>query len=201
MAKEKIKKPFYKKWWVWLIVIIIIIGYGTSASDDEKDAADGDASAEHTEKTTDKAKTDHKKEKAEKKAYNIGDKVKVGKLTYTVKIEETNKLSNILGEKTTDGKFVIVEMTIQNNDKKARMADAAMFKIKTADGTEYSADAELDVYANEDGNGFFLEDINPNIAKTGKVVFELPASAKEYILEVSSGFGWSGGEYEKINMK
>ncbi|MEH7514314.1 hypothetical protein V7146_16495 [Gottfriedia acidiceleris] len=31
--KEKIKKPFYKKWWVWLIAVILIIGFANSAND------------------------------------------------------------------------------------------------------------------------------------------------------------------------
>ena len=61
------------------------------------------------------------------------------------------------------------------------MADSNMFKIKTADGTEYSADPELDMYVNEGGIGFFLEDINPNLSKTGKVVFELPTELPNII--------------------
>jgi colicin import membrane protein len=26
LAKEKVKKPFYKKWWVWVIAIVVAIG-------------------------------------------------------------------------------------------------------------------------------------------------------------------------------
>lgn len=32
--KEKVKKPFYKKWWVWLLAILIIGGL-TSEKDGE----------------------------------------------------------------------------------------------------------------------------------------------------------------------
>lgn len=32
---EKVKKPFYKKWWVWALVIVVIIGIG-SASNNSK---------------------------------------------------------------------------------------------------------------------------------------------------------------------
>lgn len=31
---EKVKKPFYKKWWFWVIAVIVIIGISTPNSDD-----------------------------------------------------------------------------------------------------------------------------------------------------------------------
>ncbi|CAG9621055.1 hypothetical protein [Sutcliffiella rhizosphaerae] len=34
MKKEKIKKPFYKKWWVWLIAVIIVIGIAIGGTED-----------------------------------------------------------------------------------------------------------------------------------------------------------------------
>ncbi|MEY9870456.1 hypothetical protein ABIE66_005962 [Peribacillus sp. B2I2] len=202
MSKEKkikVKKPFYKKWWVWVIAIIVIVNIA-SGGDEEESTTETKADTKATET---KAKPEEKKEakKEAPKQHQVGDVVKVGKLEYTVKgVEETQKISNVLGDKTTSGKFVIVEMAIKNLDKKERMADSNMFKVK-ADGAEYGADAELDMYVNEGGIGFFLESINPNISKTGKVVFELPAEAKAYNIEVSSGAGWSGGEYEQIKLK
>ncbi len=192
--KEKVKKPFYKKWWVWLLAVIIIGSIASGGGEEE--TASTEPKEEGSETSTEPAK------KEEKKQFTVGEEVKVGKISYTVKaVEETNKITNILGDKTTEGKYAIVELSIKNYDKEARMADSNMFKIKTADGTEYSADPELDMYVNEGGIGFFLEDINPNLSKTGKVVFELPTEATEYNLEVSSGFGWSGGEYEQIKLK
>lgn len=183
--KEKVKKPFYKKWWVWVIAIIVVIG--VVAVSGEEQSSSGDSSKSE--------KTDETKE------YAVGDEVKVGDLTYKVNdVEETNTITSVMGDKTTDGKYVIVDLSITNNDKASITADSSMFKIKTSDGTEYSADSELDTYVNED-IGFFLEEINPNISKTGKVVFELPADAEKYNIEVSSGFGWSSGEYQNIKLK
>ncbi|MDP9738272.1 DUF4352 domain-containing protein [Peribacillus frigoritolerans] len=204
MSKEKkikVKKPFYKKWWVWVIAIIIIVNIASGGDEEESstETKSDTKATETTAKPAEEKKAEPKKEAP--KQHQVGDIVKVGKLEYTVKgVEETKKISNVLGDKTTEGKFVIVEMAIKNLDKKERMADSNMFKIK-ADGAEYGADAELDMYVNEGGIGFFLETMNPNISKTGKVVFELPAEAKEYNIEVSSGAGWSGGEYEQIKLK
>lgn len=208
MSKEKkikVKKPFYKKWWVWVIAIIVIVNIASGGDEETptEDTASETKATETTAKPAEEKKEEPKEEpkKEAPKQHQVGDVVKVGKLEYTVKgVEETQKISNVLGDKTTSGKFVIVEMAIKNLDKKERMADSNMFKIK-ADGAEYGADAELDMYVNDGGIGFFLETMNPNISKTGKVVFELPAEAKAYNIEVSSGAGWSGGEYEQIKLK
>ena len=37
MAKEKVKKPIYKKWWFWLIIAVVVIGaLGNRGGNDEK---------------------------------------------------------------------------------------------------------------------------------------------------------------------
>ncbi|WLD94415.1 DUF4352 domain-containing protein [Alkalihalobacillus sp. AL-G] len=94
---------------------------------------------------------------------------------------------------------MIIDLKVTNNDKEARFIDTEMFRLVTADGTEYSADSEADMYVNED-IGFFLQEVNPKMSKSGKVVFEVPAEG-DFQLQVSSGFGWSGGEYQVINLK
>lgn len=38
------KKPFYKKWWVWLIVGVVVIGIASQSG--KKDSASGDATAQ-----------------------------------------------------------------------------------------------------------------------------------------------------------
>lgn len=202
MAEKEVikkKKPLYKRWWVWLLAVIIIGSIASNGGDDESSTTE-----KPTEQTTAKVstKTEAKAEAPKQQEFTVGQDVKVGKFTYkVVSVNETNSLKSVLGDKTTSGKFAIVELSVLNGDKKPRMADTNMFKIKTADGTEYEADATLDMYVNEGDTGFFLQDINPNLSKTGKVVFELPSTATAYNLEVSSGFGWSGGEYKQIKLK
>ncbi|MRH41110.1 hypothetical protein GH741_00290 [Aquibacillus halophilus] len=44
---EKVKKPFYKKWWVWLIAIILIIGIANSG--DEEQTASGEETVTETD--------------------------------------------------------------------------------------------------------------------------------------------------------
>lgn len=60
MTKEdKVKKPFYKKWWFWLIIVIlIVVGTGSNGSDDadapvNKNVADSKPSSDAVEQESD----------------------------------------------------------------------------------------------------------------------------------------------------
>ena len=186
--------------WAGIIVIgAVILG---NLGDDEEQAAPEKKVEVEQEAVKSEAKPVKAKAAAKpvKKTYGINDQVKVGKLTYVVNdVKMVDTLSNVLGEKKTSGQFLVIGLTILNGDKEERFVDSNMFKVNVGD-TEYSADTELDLYANEDGMGFFLETINPNIEKTGNIVFELPKQVKNPMLEVSSGFGWAGGQSKEIQL-
>jgi len=186
--------------WAGIIVIgAVILG---NLGDDEEQAAPEKKVEVEQEAVQSEAKPVKAKAVAKpvKKTYGINDRVKVGKLTYVVNdVKMVDTLSNVLGEKKTSGQFLVIGLTILNGDKEERFVDSNMFKVNVGD-TEYSADTELDLYANEDGMGFFLETINPNIEKTGNIVFELPKQVKNPKLEVSSGFGWAGGQSKEIQL-
>ncbi len=186
--------------WAGIIVIgAVILG---NLGDDEEQAAPEKKVEVEQEAVKSEAKPVKAKAAAKpvKKTYGINDQVKVGKLTYVVNdVKMVDSLSNVLGEKKTSGQFLVIGLTILNGDKEERFVDSNMFKVNVGD-TEYSADTELDLYANEDGMGFFLETINPNIEKTGNIVFELPKQVKNPMLEVSSGFGWAGGQSKEIQL-
>ena len=188
----KKKKTFYKKWWVWLLAIIVI---SVVFSGDEE-------TAENTSSGATKSET---KAKEETKVFGMGEEVKVEKLAYTLNsVEEKKEITReYLEDITTSGKFVIVEVKIKNLDKEARFIDSEMFRLVSADETEYSSNTEADMYINDGDLGFFLKEINPNMDMTGKVAFEVPGDAdlSKLQLQVSSGFGWSGGEYQVINLK
>ncbi|WP_368996377.1 DUF4352 domain-containing protein [Caldifermentibacillus hisashii] len=125
---------------------------------------------------------------------------------YTVSnVETTNELKSdneYIEPATTDGQFVVIDIEAFNNDKETRMVDSSMFKIKDNQGREFEPTTDTDVMmVLGDFADFFLQDINPGISKTGKLVFELPSDANNFSLEVSSGFGFAGGDYETIQLK
>lgn len=181
------------------IGIFIAIGViGSMGSDEETSGTDTETTAEE--------KTDKKDQKEEVKVYQIGDLVETGKLAYKVTNAESKselKSDNeFIESATTSGQFILIDIEAFNNDKDARMIDSSMFKILDDQNREFDPSSDSEVMMVVDGAiDFFLQDINPGLSKTGQLVFELPADAKSYSLQVSSGFGWSGGEYETIKLK
>lgn len=192
---KKVKKPFFKRIWVWVVAIIIVIAIfnGTGEDTEQADAGSSDAKTETASKDKDKEK---------KEEHAVGDKVTVKELAFQVNgvEEETELKAEYLDSLTTSGKYIVVDLEVFNNDKESRIIDSEMFRILDKDGTEYSPTSEADMYINDGDLGFFLQEINPNLSKTGKVAFEVPEDTENYTLQVSSGFGWSGGEYEEINI-
>lgn len=202
--KVKMKKPFYKKWWVWVIAVIVAIAIAGGGDEDTKEQASTEpADTETSANDTSKEETKEEPKEEEKKAFGIGEEVAVENLAYTVNgVEEQSEIKReYMDSLTTSGKYLIIDLTIKNNDKEARFIDSEMFRLVDTDGTEFSSNTEADMYINNGDLGFFMQEINPKMDMTGKVAFEVPADATDLQLQVSSGFGWSGGKYEVIDLK
>ncbi|MGG3853123.1 DUF4352 domain-containing protein [Caldifermentibacillus hisashii] len=192
------------KFILWVVGIFIILGVIGALMGDDGDSTKGNNSTTASSKVDSEVKNTDQKE--EKKVQAIGEKVEVGKLAYTVSnVETTNELKSdneYIEPATTDGQFVVIDIEAFNNDKETRMVDSSMFKIKDNQGREFEPTTDTDVMmVLGDFADFFLQDINPGISKTGKLVFELPSDANNFSLEVSSGFGFAGGDYETIQLK
>jgi hypothetical protein len=175
------------KWGLSVIVIALFVTLMMGSSE----------STESTEKS--------KKDSGEaKQTFKIGDNVKVEDFIYRVEgVEEKSRIESgnqFIDDVTTTGKFVIVDVTVTNNDKESRYVDSNMFKLLDSGGTEFSASNDANTLINSD-MGFFLEEINPKLNRRGKIAFEVPKDAVNLSLQVSSGLGWSGGEYESISLQ
>jgi len=190
------------------IIFGVLIVIGVIGSMGEDDTSSGDKAS--NEKVTEvNAKGERSKEETKNedaKIYQIGDLVKTGRLAYKVtNVTSTNELKSenpFIESATTSGQFIVIDIEALNNDSKARMVDSSMFKVNDDQKREFEPTSDSEVMMVVDGAmDFFLQDINPGLSKTGQLVFELPADANSYTLEVSSGYGWSGGEYESIKLK
>ena len=62
---EKVKKPFYKKWWVWLIAVIVIIAIATNGEEGEVVKEDAAKKVEASATITNKEKDDTQADEAE----------------------------------------------------------------------------------------------------------------------------------------
>lgn len=124
----------------------------------------------------------------------IGDLISVGNFKYTV-----NKISfqKSIGtdpymRQVADGIFLIVNLSIENIDREARMIDNSLYKLTDENGIEYStAGSSVQMAMSMNGTEtLFLKDLNPNIKKKGYLVFEVPKK-DTYDLHLSGGF-WNG---------
>jgi hypothetical protein len=194
MAKEKERKPFWKRWWVWVLAIIII-GIASCGGGDEDTATD--QQADQTEEAP-------AKEEAKEEVLSVGQPVTVGDFEYVVKgSSETNEIKSdneFIESKTTTGKFIMVDYSVKNLDKEARMIDSELFRIKSGEN-EFQPMQDADIIMLLGEENLFLEEVNPQMSREGKLVFEVPADLATYELQLSSGIGWSGGEYKTVKLK
>jgi len=203
--KEKVKKPFYKKWWVWVIAIIVVIAIAGGGEEDDSTTVNSQPKSENT-KTEAKADVSSKKEE-KKDAYAIGDTVKVGKMEYKINGKSTGtSVGPSVLPTEAKGKFLVLDVTVKNNGNEAVMVDSSFFKLKRGEKT-YEADAAASLSANqgEDGNiknGFLADELNPDSEMTGKVVFDVAADAADATdLSVQVQTGVFGTETEAITLK
>lgn len=179
---------------VGLIVLLIIIGF-----------VFGDDSNNNANKTTDnesvQSQEKEKQEKNEKnKSVGIGKELKVGDVVFKVNnIDEVNSISAANGymKYTPDAEgavFLKVNVTVKNTGKQMINTDSSFFKLKTSDDVEYSPSTVLVA----DEEYFLYEGINPGLAQTGNVVFEVPSGLSGLKLQVQTGY-W-GTEKGIINL-
>lgn len=131
----------------------------------------------------------------------VGQSYEVGTLTYKV---ERVKFKKFIGGLYTlnkaDGIFVIISLTATNKSKKTINIDNSYFKLTDESGAEYeySPDATATLEISQfPGETFMGMSLNPNVAKKGKVVFEVPSKNKNYKLIFTDPFS---GTFLEINM-
>ncbi|WP_099354385.1 DUF4352 domain-containing protein [Fredinandcohnia onubensis] len=194
--KVKVRKPFYKKVWVWVLAVIII---GVIASGGGEEGTEQASTTPKEEKSIEKDEVkeeeivDTEEPEEEVQTVGIGQPLMVGDVVFTV--TGTSTATNIGGEygKSSSGEFFILDVVVKNEGKEAITTDSSFFKLKSGDIT-YEADSEAGIWANEENN-FFLQDVNPGIENKGKVVFDIPAGTSNLVLQVQTGFwGTETGE-------
>jgi hypothetical protein len=124
----------------------------------------------------------------------VGDQVEVGNFSYVV---NNAKFAAAIGDeysqKKADGVFLIINVTFRNNDKDEHTLDNSLFKLTDEKGTAFESSTEGETALEMAGKEtLFLKQCNPNITKSGLLVFEVPQKGA-YDLHLSGGF-WDGNE-------
>ncbi|KGN02061.1 hypothetical protein Z969_07145 [Clostridium novyi A str. 4570] len=187
MEKQKIKKPFYKKWWFWVIIAVIAINAISGKSGKNNPKKVGETSSKVA---------DNKTESNTPKVFKVGDVIELKNLKVTV-----NKVYKVKGDefsKPKDGnEFVAVDCTIENISKEEQaISSMAMFKVVDKDGRacEYSLTGQTAANAGQmDGQ------IAPGRKLTGVYVVEVAKGTSGLELEFDSSFLLGGQVIVKLN--
>ena len=118
--------------------------------------------------------------------HKMGETVSIGYTSYLVwRVWWSNTLSDnkFLDEKP-NASFLFIELTVRNNDSKARTIPP--FKLIDENQAEYETSSKA--WAVKGGIDV-LESLNPGVSKQGLIVFDVPRT-HAYALKVSGGY-WS----------
>ena len=211
-VKGKLKKPIYKRVWFWVLAVAVLGSFATGGDDEAETTTAADTQTQTTTETeTTAASSESAAPVAEEPApvepsFTIGQVVNVGDVEYTVNsLSTATTLGSEYFNQTANGVYLVVEVRVKNNGQKAMMVDTNLFSL--VDGEiVYDSDGTASTYANTDESGtnlgFFLENLNPGLEKTGKVVFDVPQSiidSSTKQLKVTTGF--FGTESALINLQ
>lgn len=110
--------------------------------------------------------------KATLATYNIGDKVVVGNLTYTVnKIEKADFVGNQYGNVRANGIFVFLNMTIENNGKDSTTISPDYAKVICSEGRTYTSDQFNSGYLSS--KNILVQQIQPKHVVSGQALYDV----------------------------
>jgi len=162
------------------IFILFMLGVISSLIDDGSNKTTSTSGSKQPSVTS-KSKT--------QKVYNEGDTVNTGYTSYAVwRSWWSSRLSdNQYLDNKPDAMFLFIDLTIRNDDKKARSIPP--FKLIDENGAEYETTSKGWAVKGSIG---VLESLNPGVKKQGTLIFDVPQSHM-YKLKVSGGY-WSGDD-------
>lgn len=137
-----------------------------------------------------------------------GTPVVVDNLTWRVQSAYTASTlgsSNEFAKEDAKGTFVVVAVSVKNNNKETANITSGMIKL-ISKGREYetSSKAELALVATDTGEPFLLEDVGPDLTQDGTAAFDVPTSGLKPAPEIcfgEMGFGPSRGCIELNRIK
>ncbi len=129
--------------------------------------------------------------------YSMNENIKVDYLTYEViKAEEFSAMGTSISNKKTEGKFVKVYLKITNDAKETKNIFTPRFKIEDNKGRKYDRLSDDIIYVAD-----YLEfgkQLQPGLATSGAIVFEMPKDAEELKLIITGD--WLSNAEVKIKL-
>lgn len=186
---EKVKKPFYKKWWVWLLAVIIIVAFANGGGEEETaKKVDSDT------KATETSSTPEKKDEAVKDVYAVGEAVKLGENVLTV--TNVSKSTGSDFDKPKQGhEYVIVTVQIENAGEENISYNPFDFKMSNSQGQI----VDTGFITVDSDTALSSGELAPGGKVSGTVSFEQPAGDTGLQLQYSPSF-WSDKTI-KVNLQ
>lgn len=189
------KKKFYTRWWFFvLLAVVVIVAIATSGgSDDDSDTASPAPSSESvgSDSAAEPAPEETEAEPPPAAA-GIGTPVRDGQFEFVVNSVECGvpQIGSADFGVTAQGQFCLVNLSVTNvgDEPQSFFGDAQ--RLFNEAGQEYGASAEAAIYLPE-ANSLFQE-INPGNQLVGVVVFDIPADAVPFRIELHDS-AFSGG--------
>lgn len=167
----KNKKPFYAKWWFWVIIALVVFAVvgGQGASD--KPATNSNPSDEQATTKTEETVTKVGDKKAEeiKDVYLLGEIAELGKVSIQVTNLERNSGSEYDAPKS-GYEYAVVTLAIKNTSDKTQSYNVYNFSMKNANGQ--IENQAFSTIAND--TSLNSGELAPGGIVTGSIVFETP---------------------------
>jgi len=148
------------------VIIIVFIVIGAASGGSSKSSSSGSSTTASTQPQTQSGK--------------VGQTVTDGDLAFTVQsVDTAHTLGNSLSPQTAQGEYYILTVKIQNNGKSTDTIDSSDFTVIDSQGRtyNYSTDGQTAMEEADGATSFFLQQIQPSLSVTGKIVFDVPATA------------------------
>lgn len=187
-AYAKASRPWYKKkrfLGPLGLVVIIAIAVGTSGGTDGPSKVSDPAEADNSSGDGDSVAG------SKDNSISVGETVELKGTQYTV---ESAKTKPTIGpeviQETANGIYVVVKLTIENKKDETKTFSESAAKFISGNEKSYSTDTEGSMAAAGDGEPLFLAEMQPDVPKTGLLVFDAPKNQiKGGLLEVADLFG------------
>jgi len=135
--------------------------------------------------------------KPSEKIYALNENVNVDYLTYKVtKVQTFKEMGTSMFNKISEGKFIKVYVRITNNAKETKEIFSPRLRIQDSEGRIFERVSDDMMYIADYIE--FGKQLQPSLATSGAVVFEMPEDSKDLILLISGDF--TSTSVAKVNL-